>query len=543
MINKILFLALLICVNTFPQLLLKTELRQGKVTFISSQNVYVKFESTAGIETGDTLYIKSGSEFIPALIIKFISSSSSASEKILEKEFSIDDEVYAYARIYSTNEEETGETESKPQKIVDPLLENTDMPKTGYIRSSGIKDRSTKINGRVSTQSYSNFANYNDRGNYQRWRHSLRFSADHIEGTGLSVSAYSIFAYKANEWSTVSSNLSNAIKVYDLSAGYRFNETTRIWLGRYLNRRISNISTVDGLQFETEFSSFALGLVAGSKPDFSDFGYNFKLFEYGAYLSKSDSIGSGKMENTISVFEQTNDFRTDRRFVYLQHTNNAIENTSLFVSSEIDLYKKILDKEENAPVLTSLFVSARYAPIKELSFSLSYDARKNVIYYETFKSFIDSVYENETRQGFRFRTNIRPFRNFSVGLNYGYRYKKSDLKPNSNYGGYLNYASIPYTGISSTVSFNRLNSSYIEGNIYNLLLSRSIDVISIDISAGFRLTEYKLLPNRGNYNEKSLLFDLSTRLLNPVYLSLGYEGIFQKTRTSGRILIDVSLRF
>lgn len=543
MINKILFLILIICVNTFPQLLLKNELRPGKVTFISSQNVYVKFESTAGIETGDTLYIKSGSEFIPALIIKFISSSSSASERIFEKEFTVNDEVYAYARIYSSDEEETGVTQSKLPEIVSPSFENTDEPKTGYIRSPGTKNLSTKIQGRLSAQSYSNFANYNSRGNYQRWRHSLRFSADQIEGSGLSVSAYSIFAYKANEWSRVSSNLSNAIKVYDLSVGYRFNESTRIWMGRYLNRRISNISTVDGLQFETEFSSFAMGLVVGSRPNFSDFGYNFKLFEYGAYLSKSDSIGSGKMENTISVFEQTNDFKTDRRFVYLQHTNNAIENTSLFVSSEIDLYKKILDKEENSPALTSIFVSAQYAPIKELSFSVSYDARKNVIYYETFKSFIDSVYENETRQGFRFRTNIRPFRNFSVGLNYGYRYRKSDLKPNSNYGGYVNYASLPYTEISSTISFNRLNSSYIEGNIYNLLLSKSIDIISIDVSTGFRLTEYKLLPNRGNYNEKSLLFDISTRLLHPVYLSLGYEGIFQETRTSGRILLDVSLRF
>ena len=29
---------------------------QGKVSFVSSQNVYVKFKSTAGISVGDTLY-------------------------------------------------------------------------------------------------------------------------------------------------------------------------------------------------------------------------------------------------------------------------------------------------------------------------------------------------------------------------------------------------------------------------------------------------------------------------------------------------------
>lgn len=519
------------------------EIKEGSVTFISSQNIYVKFENTDGLEAHDTLYIKSGNEFIPALIIRFISSSSSASEKITTKEFNTGDEVYAFARIYTSDGEVISTTEPETSEIVSPLEEKPVQSNNGYILSSEVKEVSTKIHGRLSTQSYSNFANYNSNGNYQRWRHSFRFNADHIGGSGLSFSSYSNFAYKDGDWNRISSNIGNALKVYDLNIGYKFDETTRVWLGRYLNRRISNISTVDGIQFEKILSSFAVGLVAGSRPNFSDFGYNLKLFEYGAYVSKSDSIGEGRMENTISLFEQTNNFKTDRRFLYLQHNNNAIKNTSFFVSSEIDLFKKILNNEENSATLTSVFVSARYSPIRELSFSVSYDARKNVIYYETFKSFIDSVFENETRQGFRFRTNIRPFRNFSVGLNYGYRNKKSDPKPNTNYGAFLNYSLIPFTGLSSTVTFNRLNSSYIEGNIYGVSLSRSIDLLYLDVFAGVRLTEYKLLPDRGNYNEKSLLIDLSTAVLNPIYLNVGYEGIFQKKLTSGRILFNISYRF
>jgi hypothetical protein len=52
-----------------------------------------------------------------------------------------------------------------------------------------------------------------------------------------------------------------------------------------------------------------------------------------------------------------------------------------------------------------------------ISFSLSYDARKNVIYYQTFRNSIDSIIENETRQGFRIGMNIRPFNNLFIGLN------------------------------------------------------------------------------------------------------------------------------
>ncbi|MBS4035963.1 MAG: hypothetical protein KGZ85_15980 [Ignavibacterium sp.] len=537
--NSLLFV-LLFCAFVFSQTGIDTSVK-GNVTFVSSQLVYVKFEHTEGIEANDTLFTKTSVGFVPSLIIKFISSSSTASEIIGSNNFNINDEVFAFPRIIEVLEQPIDSL-----LISEPLLNSItpEIPVQSSINyQSKVKDSGTNIFGRISSQSYSNFSNFSSRGNYQRWRHSFRFAADQIEGTGLSFSQYSIFAYKANDWNRISTNLTNSLKVYDLSLGYRFDESTRIWVGRHLNRKISNISTVDGIQFERDFSSFSAGLVAGSRPNFSDFGYNAKLFEYGAYLNKWDSVGTGRMENTISFFEQTNNFITDRRFIYLQHTNNAIQKTSFFISSEIDLYKKILNQRENSPTLTSIFVSARYSPIREISFSASYDARKNVIYYETFKSFIDSVFENETRQGFRFRTNILPVKYLSVGLTYGYRYRKSDDKPNTNYGGYLNYSLIPFIDISSTVSYNKLNSSYIEGNIYSLKFSKSFSSIYLDLSAGFRFNEYKLLPDRGSYNEKSVLFDISTGILKPVFLTLGYEGIFQQNFTTGRVLADISFRF
>jgi hypothetical protein len=516
----------------------KKTLLEGSVTFVSSQYVYVKYENTEGIEEGDTLFTRAQDRYSPALIVKFISSSSTACYKIIEKDFLLNEKLFAFVKIVN-DETNTGET-------LEPLVDVSDeLPVVEGEQNINepVQSPGTRISGRFSSQSYSNFSNYSDQGNYQRWRHSVRFSAENIEGSGLSFSTYSIFAYKADDWSRVTNDIGDALKVYDLTVGYDFNEFTRLRLGRYLNRKISNISSVDGVQFEKVFPFVTLGIVGGSRPDFTNFGYNFKLFEYGIYFNRSDSLGKGRMENTFSVFEQTNDFKTDRRFIYLQHTNNIVANTSLFFSSEIDLYKKIFDNAENSATLTSVFISARYTPIKEISFSASYDARKNVIYYETFKSFIDSVFENETRQGMRFRTNIRPFRNLSIGLNYGYRFRKSDPNPNSNYGGYINYSSIPLVGFSSTFSFNRLNSSYLNGNIAGISFSKSIDVAKSDVSLGLRYTEYKLLPDRGKYSEKSMFFDVSSRILHPVFVTIGYEGIFEMERTSGRILMNISLRF
>ena len=165
-------------------------------------------------------------------------------------------------------------------------------------------------------------------------------NADHIGNSGFSYSQYLSFAYRASDWSRVSSNLSEAIRVYDLAMKYNFSAETFIWFGRHLNNKISNISTIDGLQFETAFDKWSFGAVVGSRPDFNNMGLNVKLFQYGVYVNRFDDLVNGSMQNTLGYFEQTNNFRTDRRLLYFQHSNSAIENTRIFLSTEVDLFKK-----------------------------------------------------------------------------------------------------------------------------------------------------------------------------------------------------------
>ncbi len=241
------------------------------------------------------------------------------------------------------------------------------MEKIEPIKNNSDKEIKTKFSGRYSVQSYSNFDNIDKRGDYQRWRHSIRFGAQNIAGSDLSFSTYTIFAYKADQWKNISSSFGKALKVYDLNLSYNFGESTRVWFGRYLNRKISNISIVDGLQFENAFSFLTFGLVVGSRPNYTDFGLNTKLLEYGIYLSRFDTLGNGMMENTFSVFEQTNNSKIDRRFAYLQHNNTIIKYTNLFASAEIDLYKRELGIAKNEISLTSVYLSARYAPVREFS--------------------------------------------------------------------------------------------------------------------------------------------------------------------------------
>lgn len=536
MINKLLLLSIIFCCSIIS--IAQTVKVEGKVGYISSQLVYVGFENTDGISEGDSLYLIDKGKSVAVLKVKYISSKSAACERLKEIDFKADmilianikPETHNIVETTSNNVVITNE-EVKPEVQEFIKLDNSDP------------ELKTEVNGRYSLQSYSNFNNFNTRGDYQRWRHSFKLGIKNLGTEGLSFSTYSIFAYKADEWNKVSSSLGSALKVYDLNLNYKFSNSTQFWFGRYLNRKISNISIVDGLQFENSFSFLTVGLVLGSRPNFSDFGLNTKLFEYGLYLNRADTIGSGFMENTLSVFEQTNNFVTDRRFVYLQHSNNIVQRLNLFASTEIDLYKKEKGVSKNTFSLTSLYLSASYSPVREFSFNVSYDARKNVYYYETFKSVSDSILENETRQGFRVRTTIRPVSNLILGLHYGFRENKNDLKGSTNYGGNISYTALPLINASAGFNFNRLSSNYLDGYVYAFNIVKYLSDYRSDISFGFRQTDYTFLNNAPDLNEKALLIDFSTSAFSPFSFSISYEGVFESTRTYGRVLLDITTRF
>ena len=538
---KIYLIALVfICSNSlFPKEEMTTIL-EGTVSYISSQNIYVKFNNTEGVEAGDTLFIKEKDNYLPAIKVDYISTTSCAGVSITSRKIEINILVYAFISneqqdTTAYNNDLTETIAVTAPAIVPAVTENEIVTQTSV-------DPIPTLSGRVSIQSYSNFTNQSTSFDYQRWRYTFQLNANSIGGSGLFYSQYLNFAYRASDWHYISSNLEEAFRAYDLTLGYNFNDVTLFWAGRHLNPKISNVGPIDGLQFETSFSGWSVGAAVGSRPDLENMGWDYNLFEYGAYVYRADAIAKGDMYNTLGYFTQTNDYKTDRRFIYYQHSNSAIENTRIFFSTEIDLYKMVNGQSESEFSLTSLYTSINIRPSELFSLFLSYDARKNVIYYETFKNFIDSVYENETRQGFRTRLTLRPVRNLFLGADYGYRYRPGDPKPSNNYGGYITYSQIPGIESSVTGSFSRINSSYVNGDIWSINLSKPI-IIGLDLYLGYRYTTYQFRQGIPEMKQQSASVGLSIYLLKPVLLNFTYEGVFEDIQSSGRFLANLTYRF
>lgn len=528
-------LALIIIVTFVPLIAQTVEYIEGEVTYKSSQHIYIRFENFDRLEVGDTVFTLNDSSYKVVGTVKFLSPRSCAVESLID--LSIGSKVY---RKYPAEIQPGMNVKGDIDTPV--ILESSDKVE---IQKNSRKDKvnESRFYGRIALTSYTNLTNREKSINTQRWKYLSSLNYENIGGSNFSMTSYVTFSYRTHEWGRVQNNLMNALKIYNLALKYDFTENTNIWLGRRINSNLANISTIDGVQLESKVGDFNYGVVVGSRPHFTDFGFNAKLFEYGAYLAKTDTVNDRAIKNSFAVFQQTNDFKTDRRFLYFQHNNNLIENVNFFISTEVDLYKREKGEGKSVFNLTSFYLSTRYSPSRFISLSASYDARKNVVYYETYRSLADSILESETRQGLRFRFTLRPMNYLMFNLGAGYRFTPGDPKPTRNYNGSISYTRVPFINSSVSVSGNYFMTNYLDGKIFGLRIYKDLFEGLINLGLGYRNLTYDFNSGAADLRQNIFETDLSLRFSDSIYFNLSYEGVFEEKDSYGRVFINLTKRF
>ena len=509
-----------------------TNLMEGKVSYITGENIYVRFTSTEQIENGDTLFIRDENSLTPALLVDHKSSISCLCSKLAEHSFKVADIVY-------------GRKNNLVREVVQPQQElpEKDVNEQVLITQEPTKEpsRTQDISGRLSMSSYSNFSDEGD--NIHRFRYTLSAKASNLSGSKLSAETYVSFTHKLHQWDVVQENLNNALKVYSLALRYDINESATVWAGRKINPRIANVGAIDGLQFEYKFKNMFAGIVGGSRPDHQDYGYNFDLFEYGAYIGQSAKTENGFVQSSLAFFEQRNTGNVDRRFVYMQHTNSAIKNLTLFSSLELDLYKLENDKPTNTVSLTTLYFSARYRFSKRLSVFGSYDNRKNVIYYETFRNYADEILQQASRQGVRARINYRPVNGFIVGASAGTRFRDEDPRPTKTLNGFATWTRVPTLNASLSISANLMQTSYLDGQVYGARLSKNLVSGKLYTMLHYRWVDFKYVNTLTNLQQHIGELDLSWQFSKKLYISANYEATFQEQQLFNRLYLNLRIKF
>lgn len=516
-------------------------LAEGRVSYITLQNIYAKFDTPGVIQPGDTIFIRKNQALVPLFVSESVSSVSSAGKPIGKLTANVLDVVFAKIKRPVSPVKKSG-TDLDSLKTVAQDSVPAVRSKTA-ARQTSETERHERIRGRLSVSSYSSFSNTSDVNHRMRYTFSL--SAENISGGRVSTDSYIMFTHRIDHWAEVQDNIFNALKIYSLAVGIDVTDKTKLTLGRKINPRVSSIGAIDGLQADFKAGNFAFGLIGGTNPDHLDYGFNSKLLAFGAYFAHEINNKQGIMSSSLAFFEQRNRGNTDRRFAYFQHDNSLAKNINLFASAEVDLYALKDSVPTNTISLTGLYLSLRYKLSKQLSAYLSYDARKNVIYYETFKNFLDQMLLDATRQGYQVRINYRPSNSISSTLSGGYRFQKKDIHPMLNINEYLTFSNGQSNSTSVTFTFNWLKSSYVDGMIYGVHLNTDLVASKLNTGLGYRLVDNNYLNSTSvpaslqHMAEFELLWQISRKMS----FSANYNGTFEKSNQYNSVYVNLVHRF
>jgi len=470
----------------------QSELVKGAVSYVSSQNVYVKFASTKRINVGDTLFLQKGDALLPALRVSNKSSVSCVCTRLTEDNILVSTEIIAKQAPEKPKEADVVKNEVPPNKPPKSQTAGADKTPAQAVREedglSEDKKLKQKIRARLSAASYTNLS---DRGDNTRMRYAFTMQGNNLGNSRISTDAYITFRHTLNEWDAVKGNLNDALKIYSLAVRYDFSETTNLTLGRKINAKISSLGAIDGVQYEQGIGKkFLVGAIAGSRPDMLDYSINTDLMQAGVYIGQVSGKNERFQQSTLGIIEQRNKSAVDRRFVYFQHSDDLLKNLNVFTSCEFDLYEKINNETKNKVNLTNLFASLRYRFSKKLNASISYDSRKNIIYYESYKNYIDQLIDNETRQGFRAGINIHPINLLTWGINASWRFQQDGGNGSKNVNSYLNFSRIPLIKSSLSVTANYLRTSYINSRVFGARMSKDFFKGKVNGEVYYRKVNY-----------------------------------------------------
>ena len=465
------------------------ESQKGKVTFVTAQNVYAQFERMEEIQAGDTLFQVVNSIRTPILIVIRKSRTSSICQALPGYSPKRGDVITHWSR----NESVSEEVITLPEPIDEEIKSNV-TEESRLRRRNSTEAKKEEIRGRVSLASYSLFSSESEN------RHSalMRFNLTAKRINQSPMSLVSSMNYRRNFPSDPSSSRNSAFfRVYNLALSYQAPQDLSITLGRRINNNFSSLGAIDGLQLEKKWNNISTGVITGFRPDINDHGFNPNQLEYGAFIGLNAPKGKRYHRTTLGILEQRNKGAIDRRYTYFQHSSRPLDRLNIFGSFEIDIYSKIGEVTGVKPRVTNLYASARYRLSSKVSVSISYDSRLRVIYYETLKTEVEQLLEDEARQGFRLSLSARPFSWIYAGLNYSTRFQRNETNKSKNINAFIGIRQLPYIDGKINMTFNKNQSNYLKSQILSLRYQRSFgrmfsaDIYVRDVSYDYSFNEWK----------------------------------------------------
>jgi len=510
---------------------LNAQMLSGSVSFVTSQNVYLKFENTETVSPNDTVFLNINNQKTPCLKIIQKSSISCVAEIIGDCPIVKGTEVFVKTK---NKKNEKPEKQNKNTKISEGNKDSLDLNDT--ITTSNLLEN---INGRISLANY----NSNDGINSNN-RTAGRFylKADNLLDSKLNFTTYANYNSVRKK---INSNVTNSsrLSIFQFDLTYEGDSGLSISLGRRINNKFASLGAVDGLQVEKKFNKWFVGGLAGFRPNPFNYSFNGNLFQGGFYGGIYHNTQKTS-HTTIGFANQQNGGNTDRRYLFLQHQSNINSKLSLFTMAEADVYSQtITGTASNSPQLTSAYTSLTYRITKKLNVTASIDARKNLILYQSYAENLPNLISNNpTRMGYRARVNYQLAKFIYTGVSFNQRLQSNNNNSFSNISAYATLANI-FRGRFS-LQFTQNQNDFFIYQSYGARYTNYLLKKSLEISPYFRFLQYKY-PNSDAAGINQLYAGMDVHYNITKKFSVGglYEFSKRSTTTINRINLNAILRF
>ncbi len=551
---KYLLLIILMIGGTQSLLSQNSEEKDGVISYITNQNVYVRFDSTVDIEAGDTIFKNVDGAMIPLMIIANLSSISAVCKPIGNYDLEVNQKVSvkinkSKSDNYKGVSSDARKSDSQNKQLQQTEVintEDTNKQKKVQKEDAEIKEvveKKFSVSGRLTASSYLNLSD-TPMGNGVNNRYTFRIQTDN-QNVVVGANMYLSFVNSTSNREKLKQDIFNGLKIYDMSVWIKPISNMKITLGREINPLIPSVGAIDGIQIEQKVSDFSIGAYVGSRPDSYNYGYNIKLFQSGAFVSHNKVLEKGGiMQSVLAFAQQQNNGNTDRRFLYFQHYNSLLKNLYLLVNGEVELYQNINDTVTHTPKLTSTFISVRYRFSRKMVASASFRTQGNRLYYYTYRDYITNLSNDQNIVGLRFGISLLPIKHLTLGLKAGYSNGTMDLKSTTNFSGYVSYRKIPFLkNVVFNGGYTYLETSFISGSTYMAGLTRDFFRGKLVGSLGYRFVNYSY-PNSSLRTKQNVAeADISWRISDMFMANVSFEGTYFDNYNNNKIYASLSMRF
>lgn len=347
---------------------------EGKITYLTADQVYVDIGSEAGGAVGDTLLVLRRNEELGPVVITNVARKSAVCQSLVPVEtFQLGDRVVLEKK-----------AASEPPPVEETIETQVEAPKPP-MRQERILSQRGNASARYSMSSFSG-GDQSSRGIA-----SLRY--------GLVLTA----PFRSDIWLYGRGNLNEGdFTLYQ--ARFTIGERRGryyLQLGRIFAPELAGIGATDGMMLTSQLASvISAGALGGFQPDPTSLSFDTEVKKFGAFVRLKRRTPSGSMDAVLSGVGQYSGKEVDREFVYGRLSGDFFNRKLTYsIYETVDFYRGDSPVNRGTSTITSSQISIGIRPWHGLSIRSRYSDRRQVIYQISGTTLPDSLFEDALRTG------------------------------------------------------------------------------------------------------------------------------------------------